>query len=81
MLFVHDNAGSKSYVMRNMSFGIDIIFIDSEGTITEIRSARPPPEDNAPYAGRGLYVLEVPRGWATEQGIESGDRVVIPDSV
>jgi uncharacterized membrane protein (UPF0127 family) len=81
MLFVHDDVGSKSYVMRNMSFGIDIIFIDSEGTITEIYSARPPPEDNAPYAGRGLYVLEVPRGWATERGIESGDRVVIPDSV
>lgn len=81
MLFIHDGPGSKSYVMRNMSFGIDIVFIDSGGTITEIHSARPPPDDDAPYTGRGLYVLEVPRGWTAERGIEPGDTVVIPDSV
>lgn len=81
MLFVHDDPGKKSYVMRNMSFGIDIIFIDSDGTITEIHSARPPPGDDPPYTGRGLYVLEVPRGWATERGVEPGDTVVVPDSM
>lgn len=80
MLFVHENSGSKSYVMRNMSFGIDIIFIDAEGTITQIHSARPPPEDDAPYAGRGRYILEVPQGWAAERGVKPGDTVVIPDS-
>ena len=81
MLFVHDEPGAKSYVMRNMSFGIDIIFIDADGTITEIYSARPPPDDEAPYTGRGLYVLEVPRGWASAAGVETGDRVAIPSSV
>lgn len=81
MLFVHENSGSKSYVMRNMSFGIDIVFIDSEGTITEIHSARPPPDDDAPYTGQGRYVLEVPRGWTAETGLESGDTVVVPDSM
>jgi uncharacterized membrane protein (UPF0127 family) len=81
MLFVHDESGEKSYVMRNMSFGIDIIFIDSEGAITEIHAARPPPEDDPPYTGRGLYVLEVPRGWTAERGIEPGNTVDIPDSV
>ena len=81
MLFVHENSGSKSYVMRNMSFGIDIVFVDSDGTITEIHSARPPPRDDAPYTGRGRYVLEVPRGWAAERGVEPGDTVVVPDSV
>jgi uncharacterized membrane protein (UPF0127 family) len=81
MLFVHGSGGRKSYVMRNMSFGIDILFVDSEGTITEIHSAQPPPEDTAPYSGRGRYVLEVPRGWTTRQGIEVGDTVTIPNSV
>ena len=81
MLFVHDEPGAKSYVMRNMSFGIDIIFIDPDGTITEIHSARPPPAADAPYTGRGLYVLEVPRGWASASGVEVGDTVVIPETV
>lgn len=81
MLFVHDSPGEKSYVMRNMSIGIDIIFIDSDGTITAIHSARPPPNDDAPYSGRGLYVLEVPRGWADGAGVEVGDTVVMPASV
>jgi len=81
MLFVHDEPGDKSYVMRNMSFGIDIIFIDSDGTVTEIQSAQPPPDDDPPYSGRGRYVLEVPRGWAAASGVEVGDTVVVPAAV
>lgn len=81
MLFVHDEGGSKSYVMRNMSFGIDIMFIDADGTITEIHSAQPPPDDDPPYTGSGRYVLEVPHGWVGEVGIEAGDTVEIPDGV
>lgn len=81
MLFVHDSGGEKSYVMRNMSVGLDIIFINSNGTVTEIHSARPPPDDNPPYSGRGRYVLEVPRGWAAQVGLATGDRVFVPDSV
>ncbi|MXR50304.1 DUF192 domain-containing protein [Halovenus sp. WSH3] len=81
MLFVHETGGSKSYVMRNMSFAIDIIFIDGDGTITEVTTAQPPPDDEPPYTGIGQYVLEVPAGWAAERGVEPGDRVEIPDSV
>lgn len=81
MLFVHDESGAKSYVMRNMSIGIDIIFVGADGRITEIYSARPPPNDDVPYTGRGLYVLEVSRGWADTAGVEVGDTVTIPSSV
>lgn len=80
MLFVHAETGEKSYVMRNMSVGIDIIFVDAGGTITEIYSARPPPNDDPPYTGRGLYVLEVPRGWADTTGVAVGDTLTIPAS-
>ena len=80
MLFVHDDVGERTYVMRNMSFGLDIVFVDSDGTITAIHEAPEPgpDEDGADqeYAGEGRYVLEVDRGWTGERGVEVGDRLV-----
>jgi uncharacterized membrane protein (UPF0127 family) len=78
MLFVHGSEGSQTYVMRNMSFPLDIIFADSDGTITTIHHA---PVDGDSYEGRGQYVLEVPRGWANETGVSTGARIEIPPSV
>lgn len=78
MLFVHPSVDTRSYVMRNMSFGLDIIFIDSDGTITEIHDAPAPPADDGPYRGTGQYVLEVPRGWTGATGVAVGDAVEIP---
>lgn len=75
MLFVHDEPGEYGYVMRNMAFGIDIVFIDADGTITTIHEAHP--EDEQPFEGSGKYVLEVNVGFTAEHGIEGGDRVVI----
>ncbi|WP_058994163.1 DUF192 domain-containing protein [Haloarcula sp. CBA1127] len=83
MLFVHDEAGQHTYVMRNMSFPLDIIFIDANGTITTIHHAPLPPEGTSEsgltgYEGRGKYVLEVNRGWANRTGVAVGDRVDLP---
>jgi len=82
MLFVHDEPGGYSYVMRNMSFGLDIIFVDAEGTVTEIHDApEPDGEYEQSYPGYGKYVLEVPRGFSAAVGLSVGDRVAIPDEV
>jgi uncharacterized membrane protein (UPF0127 family) len=81
MLFVHDSAGNYGYVMRDMAFPIDIIFIAPNGTITTIHHA--PVEPNASgseltqYRGYGRYVLEVPYGYTNETGIETGHTVRI----
>ncbi|WP_144902177.1 DUF192 domain-containing protein [Halobellus captivus] len=80
MLFVHDEAGDYAYVMRDMAFPIDIVFVDSEGTITAIHHAELPPDGTANddltrYRGRGQYVLEVPYNYTVERGVEVGDRV------
>ena len=89
MLFIHENTGTYTYVMpddddRNMSFPLDIIFIDADGQITTVHHA--PLAENADnpnqgYRGQGQYVLEVPYGWTNETGIGVGDRVSIPQSV
>ena len=78
MLFVHSEEATQRYVMRNMSFPLDIVFIDSDGQITAIRHAA---VDDGAKTGRAQYVLEVNRGWANATGVERGDTVVIPESV
>ncbi|KAB1186698.1 MULTISPECIES: DUF192 domain-containing protein [Haloferax] len=81
MWFVHDSPGTYTYVMRDMDFPIDIIFVAENGTITRIHHAELDPagtseSDLTRYRGTGKYVLEVPYGYTTENCIHEGDRVV-----
>lgn len=80
MLFVHGEEADRRYAMRGMEVSIDIVFIDADGRITTIYSADAPDTfaDRVfydTYPGRGKWVLEMPRGWAAEHGIEEGDTV------
>ena len=75
MLFPYDRASNHTFVMRDMAFGLDIVYIGSNGTITSISHA--PLDGEYRHPGYGQYVLEVNLGWTTEHGVEAGDRVVI----
>jgi len=79
MLFVHFTESTHSYVMRNMSFPLDIVFIAANGTVTRIHYASVP-EADGPYSGYSKYVLEVPRGWTNATGLAVGDTVRIPET-
>jgi len=80
MLFMYDSSGNRTFVMREMDFGIDIIYADSEGVITSIHHADAPGPDedgnNQQYPGQGQYVLEINKGWTTARDIEAGDVLV-----
>ncbi|WP_123533879.1 DUF192 domain-containing protein [Halosimplex salinum] len=79
MLFVHESEGSHGYVMRDMAFPLDIVFVDADERITTIHHAGVPEGSyERTYRGRGKWVLEVPRGWANETGVEEGDRIAVP---
>jgi uncharacterized membrane protein (UPF0127 family) len=81
MLFVHPSEGRHGYVMRDMAFPLDIVFVDADEEVTSIHHAPVPDgEHERTYSGRGKWVLEVPRGWVNESGLAPGDRVAIPDS-
>lgn len=81
MLFVHSEEDERTYVMREMAFDIDIIFIDADREITTIEHARAPEPDedgsDLEYSGEAKWVLEVPRGYANETGMDAGDEVEI----
>jgi len=79
MLFVHEEPGEYAYVMRDMSFAIDIVFIAPNGTITAIHTAEPEGRPYTKYRGDGAYVLEVEAGFAADHGVEVGDRLVAAD--
>jgi uncharacterized membrane protein (UPF0127 family) len=80
MLFVYNAASDHTFVMREMDFPIDIVYADSDGTITRIHHAPEPGPDedgnDQEYPGFGQYVLEVNYDWTTDRGIEVGDRLV-----
>ncbi|ELY92715.1 hypothetical protein C483_07102 [Natrialba hulunbeirensis JCM 10989] len=77
MLFVFDEVDDHVFYMPEMNYGIDIIYADDEGTITEIHHAPEPgpDEDGADheYPGRGQYVLEVVYEWTEEHDVSEGD--------
>jgi uncharacterized membrane protein (UPF0127 family) len=83
MLFVHSREGTYTYHMENVAFDIDIVFVDADGTVTAIHHATAPGAGGASdtYTGRGRYVLEVPRGFTNRTGLETGDRVAVPDTL
>ena len=76
MLFVHDEADEYAYVMRNMAFPIDILFVAPDGTVTGIHEAEPESRPLTEYRGTGQYVFEVPMGWSERNGVGPGDRLV-----
>ncbi|WP_251342247.1 DUF192 domain-containing protein [Haloplanus halophilus] len=80
MLFVHDDEARHAYVMRDMDFPLDMVFVAANGTVTTIHHAPLESDgDLTEYAGRSKYVLEVPMGYTNRTGVDVGDRLRIED--
>ena len=74
MLFVHDSEDTHTIVMRDMSFPIDVIFVDENRTITSIYHA----EVNASaMTGKSKWTVEAPYNWTVHNNVSTGDSVRI----
>jgi uncharacterized membrane protein (UPF0127 family) len=79
MLFESDAENDETFWMRGMNFGLDIVYVDADRTITSIHHAPKPAEEDTgtgkqyQFSGRGQYVFEVNYNWTTERGISPGD--------
>jgi uncharacterized membrane protein (UPF0127 family) len=87
MLFVYDEPAYLSFIMPNMNFPLDIIFIAENGTVVNVEEAEPedpgtPRSDYVRYRSDGevKWVVEINQGLSREHGIGPGTRVLIGTS-
>jgi uncharacterized membrane protein (UPF0127 family) len=85
MLFIFDSEDRHNFWMKNVNFPIDIIWIDSNFRIVDITMGAVPcmAEPCTLYSPSlpARYVLEVPSGFAGENGVELGGVVGFVQSV
>lgn len=83
MIFLSEAYGKPTMVMRDMKFPIDIVWF-SDGRVVDIAPSVPTedlPEDRlTKYYPRqeANLVLELPAGWAEENGLRIGDKLELP---
>ncbi|MCO6493167.1 MAG: DUF192 domain-containing protein [Phaeodactylibacter sp.] len=76
MLFIMDRPEPQSFWMRNTYIPLDIIFVDENFRILNIRAnAEPNSLQSQSSIGDALYVVEVIGGFCAQYGIEAGDEI------
>jgi len=76
MIFLHKSVGRYEYVMRDMKFDLDFIFIRDKEVVDIAKNVSK--EYKGLIQGATSYdkVLEVPAGWVDKNNIELGDELV-----
>ena len=87
MLFVYEEPSRQGFWMKDMKFPIDIIWLDSNGTVVHIEhNLQPCISDQSPSAGLlncpiytpnnySLYVLETIAGFSQKHNIKIGTNI------
>jgi uncharacterized protein len=76
MLFLFEQPKRASFWMRNTKIPLSIAYVDSAGTIMEIKSMQPLDETVVPSASEQVaYALEVNQGWFARHGISVGAKI------
>lgn len=76
MLFIFSRAKQVAFWMKGTSFPLSVAYINSTGRIVELHDLQPFDEHPIPSTSTNIiYVLEVSRGWFTENNILAGDFV------
>jgi uncharacterized membrane protein (UPF0127 family) len=82
MLFLFPDEAPRTFWMRNTLIPLDILFLDSDGTIQNIARGQPGVERPGYHSLRpARMVLELSAGWCAEHGIQAGQQVEIPADV
>lgn len=84
MLFIFESEDKHAFWMKNMKLPLDIIWINKDNAIVDIKENVPPCGEYCETlipAQDARYVLEVSSGFTEEHSIEIGDRVDLKDAV
>lgn len=83
MLFLMGLHKKHGFVMRDMRFSLDIVWLDDGEVVDFVQNVSPQPgvseEDLVAYYPRlpANIVLELPSGWIAAHGLEIGDRMLV----
>ena len=77
LLFVFDDADIRTFAMKDVSFPIDVVYIGENMQVESVWALYPGETRLVSSLGPVRYVLELPQGWAKEQGIVGGDELVL----
>jgi len=76
MLFIFPAEVVQSFWMRNTRIPLDMVFIDRKFRVVGVVQWAEPQTLTARTVGKpSLYVLEVPGGWASRNGVRAGSMV------
>jgi uncharacterized membrane protein (UPF0127 family) len=82
MLFLFTDTRPRQFWMRDTLIGLDIVFLDEDGTVQNVEEAPPGVERPGFHSRRpARFVLEMARGWCREAGLRPGDRIEIPPAI
>lgn len=82
MLFLFAEPAPRTFWMRNVQFGLDILYLDADWRIVELVERAPPcqatPCAEYPTPHPVQYVLELPAGSSDRLGLALGARIAPP---
>jgi uncharacterized membrane protein (UPF0127 family) len=79
-LFIFEESSRWGFWMKDMNYAIDIIWVNNEHRIVHIEESVSPetfPQSFTPPVP-AQYVIEVPSGYVSRQGIGLGNRIQLP---
>jgi uncharacterized membrane protein (UPF0127 family) len=79
-LFIYESEGFHSIWMKEMNYAIDIIWVNTEGSIVYLIEEATPESYPAMFVPDvpALYVIETVAGFIRKHGIKVGESVVLP---
>lgn len=81
MLFIFDESRERTFAMMSVAFPIDVVFISEDSIVTAIEPLEPGETRLVTSPGPAPYVLELPQGWAADEGIGVGSELEVPDTL
>lgn len=82
MLFLFTEESYRRFWMRNTLIPLDIIFLDADGVVINVREAQAGVEQPGYTSlAPAQFVLELNLGWCARHGLVAGDRIEIPEAL
>jgi uncharacterized membrane protein (UPF0127 family) len=79
MIFVYESDQHLSFWMKNTTIPLTLAFLAKDGTILQIEQLKPLSLRSVMSERAVRYGLELPAGVLDELGVETGDRVRLPE--